>query len=150
LGETRSNRERRLRIGRPVKFGVRAAVIAHRRWPPRRRFAGVGQSRPSGLNSRWGLAGEKARDTPNLPRGSLGHGTAANSYYGGKPVRARWCSVMMTFCPRAGLQATTSTLRARGDWGGAHRGTNLAVLPCGVPASRSSGGAHGVIVDRLR
>jgi hypothetical protein len=150
LGETRSNHERRLRIGRPVKFGARAAVIAHRRRPLRRRFAVVGQSQPSGLDSGRGLAGEQARDMPNLPRGSLGHDTVANSCYGGKPVRVQRRSVMMTFCPRASLQATTSTLRARGDWGGAHRGTNLAVLPCGVPASRSSGSAHGVIADRLR
>jgi hypothetical protein len=100
LGETRSNRERRLRIRRPVEFGARAAVIAHRRRPPQRRFAGVGQSRSSRLDSGRGLAGEEARDTPNLPRGSLGHGTAANSCNGGKPVCAQRCSVMTMFFPR--------------------------------------------------
>jgi hypothetical protein len=52
------------------------------------------------LDSGQGLAVEEACDTPNLPRGWLGHSTAVNSCYGGKPVRAQRCSVVTTFCPR--------------------------------------------------
>jgi hypothetical protein len=137
-----------------VEFRARAAVIAHRRRPSRRCFAGVCQSRPSGLDSGWGLAGEEARDMPNLPRGSLGHGTVANSCYGGKPVRARRRSVMTTFylkskrglgrcSPRhefgrgavRGARVEVERRRARGDRGQAAVGLLLAF--CSSKSSRA-------------
>jgi hypothetical protein len=122
-----------------VEFGAWAAVIAHRRRLPRRRFAGVGQSRPSGLDSAWDLAGEKARDTPNLPRGSLGHGMAAKSCYGGKPVRARRRFVMMTFCPRGQPTSYDFYLRSKRGLGRCsprHEFGRAAVRGAGVEVKR--------------
>jgi hypothetical protein len=58
-------------------------------------------------------------------KGTGGGGRRRRRIRAGKAHRG-WCSAH-----GAGLQVSISTLKARGGWDRAHRGTNRAVRPCG-------------------
>jgi hypothetical protein len=112
---------------------------------PRRRFAGFGQNRPSNLDSGWGLAGEEAKGMPNLPRGSLGYGTASNSGAAADPKCVRRRFAVKAFRSRGRLTSLDIYLKSRrGLW---QCSPGAQIGPCGrvedASAKNKRRGARG-------
>jgi hypothetical protein len=104
-----------------------AVATARRRRLPRRRFAGDGRSRPSGLYFGWGQAPENARDMRNPPGQMARVYGGRNSSRHGMGGSGRQSSPA---CTRSraygGLRSTTASARGSGRRWGAHQGAERA------------------------